>query len=774
MGGAALRFTAAVSGLVIFLLSASVIRGEDGCRVSYSSSWICGLQGSTLEMHCSYTPPSRTSEGVTVQRAFWFTDRQHGPPVDLRTDPGYAGRVQYSYHSNRCFLSISHLRASDSAVYRCAVFMFTTNQPDRKCTGQPGVRLSVTGIDPSARYLGSTAGVCGRIHTLCVVSTDPGLQVEVSKLQSCRVQTCKSAELTCQSGCLLPGPTFYSWYKNGEKMTVKGTTTIGGFFYPEESWSCAVRGYEELRSPPQCVYGQSCNVVTYHERSICAFRGSSVDISATYNSRSVTSKFWFSPRRSGRWKHLAKPEDLREESQYEGRVEVLDTERGQSTLRIKDLRESDSAEYRFKFTTRSFKGSSGLPGTTLTVKDPDVQVHVIWSPGGPKLICHSSCVPHVPRPSFGWYRNGTTKVKGEASLSYGGSVDPADSFSCAYQSRRSPPVYAPRVPSVSVSPSAEMMEGGSVNLTCSTDANPAANYTWYKDDGTSDPRLLSEEPQLVFSSIQSSDSGRYSCAAENQLGRKRHTSPPDGPRVPFVSMSSSGDIMKGSSVNLTCSTDANPAASYTWYKEDEDSPRASGQMFTITDFRAELSGNYYCEAQNEMGRSTSTLLLNVLGSGTWKSASVWTISAVLLAIVLLAAFLWRRRKKAEGGERPSNRAQSNMDPVHDATAAPAPRQRAEPLHYSSLRFPHRQEEALYWNIRSAPPRRQDQDQHQDQDQDQHQDLDQQQDQDLDQEVEYTAVRSDNACGAPRTRRQEDDVDLFALYTTIQKCAPSVI
>ncbi|XP_062420484.1 B-cell receptor CD22-like [Pungitius pungitius] len=228
-----------------------------------------------------------------------------------------------------------------------------------------------------------------------------------------------------------------------------------------------------------------------------------------------------------------------------------------------------------------------------------------------------------------------------------------------------------------------------------------------------------------------------------------------------MSMSSSGDIMKGSSVTLTCSADANPAANYTWYKEHEDSPRASGQMFTITDFRAEHSGNYYCEAQNEMGRSTSTLLLNVLGSGTWKSASVWTISAVLLAIVLLAAFLWRRRKKAEGGERPANRAQSNMDPVHDATAAPAPRQRAEPLHYSSLRFPHRQEEALYWNIRSAPPRRQDQDQHQDLD------LDLDQDQDLVQ-VEYTAVRSDNACGAPRTRRQEDNVDLFALYTKINK------
>uniref|UniRef100_UPI001A98AD77 B-cell receptor CD22-like n=1 Tax=Gasterosteus aculeatus aculeatus TaxID=481459 RepID=UPI001A98AD77 len=63
------------------------------------------------------------------------------------------------------------------------------------------------------------------------------------------------------------------------------------------------------------------------------------------------------------------------------------------------------------------------------------------------------------------------------------------------------------------------------------------------------------------------------------------------------SASPSAEMLEGDSVTLTCSTDANPAASYTWYKEHEDSPRASGQIFTITDFTAEHSGNYYCEAQ---------------------------------------------------------------------------------------------------------------------------------------------------------------------------------
>ncbi|XP_051801938.1 B-cell receptor CD22-like [Acanthochromis polyacanthus] len=80
--------------------------------------------------------------------------------------------------------------------------------------------------------------------------------------------------------------------------------------------------------------------------------------------------------------------------------------------------------------------------------------------------------------------------------------------------------YAPKRPSLSVSPSAEIMEGSSVTLTCSSDANPAANYTWYKRNGNPALQSLSNESQLIFSSIQSSDSGLYYCTVENVLGKR--------------------------------------------------------------------------------------------------------------------------------------------------------------------------------------------------------------------------------------------------------------
>ena len=77
------------------------------------------------------------------------------------------------------------------------------------------------------------------------------------------------------------------------------------------------------------------------------------------------------------------------------------------------------------------------------------------------------------------------------------------------------PSDARLTPSVSVSPSGEIIEGSSVTLTCSSDANPEAKYTWY--NGTD---VISGGRQLVFSSIQSSDSGEYYCTAESRMGKR--------------------------------------------------------------------------------------------------------------------------------------------------------------------------------------------------------------------------------------------------------------
>ncbi|XP_070683756.1 B-cell receptor CD22-like [Pempheris klunzingeri] len=797
--------TAAAGGFVVFLLSVSVIQAQNDWGVTYTSTNICALKGSSVELHCTYRYPSRIN-GIdsTVERTLWFTKLQDEEPVDLRTDPQYAGRVEYSYDVNGCTLRITDLRESDSAVYK---FRFITNQPGGKFIGSPGVTLTVTGF-----------------------------QVQVLKSKSCRIESCAWSELKCSSSCRLPSQSSYIWYKNGQKVLGKTSSHID-YVYSGDSYSCAVKGYEHLPSPSVCGYGYSCNRVTYTHRSICAFKGSSVNISSTYSSyRSITSKLWFRSEHSRQWVYQSRPKDLRKDPQYAGRVQVLETEGGRSTLRITELTERDSAQYHFKFTARSFDWRSSLPGTTLTVTDPDLQVQVIWSSTGPKLVCHSSCL--AGRTSFVWFEN-ETEIQGETFSSYLGHVDPTNWYSCAHETYRSLPVYAPvvpllmrppgdimrdssvtltcsssahppakytwyknnltlpnkgtqimfksiqssdsgeyyctaenelakttseyvfvnvkyapKLPSVSVSSFAEIVEGSSVTLTCSSDANPAANYTWYKEDQT----LLEGLKDIIhFSSISSNDSGIYHCQSENQYGRINSSSVcidvKYGPRLPSVSVSPSAEIVEGSSVNLTCSSDANPAATYTWYKEDEDSPTASGQIFTITDFRAEHSGNYYCEARNKRGFKKSALRLIVL-AGAWKSAAIGVTTAALLAVILIAVLLRIRRHKpfrlqCWGGERPDNRAQLKMGPV-SAAAQRRPEERQGDLHYASISFSPNEADALYSNIRPAWARRQREEESKEDD------------------VDYTTIKTDGASSAPGPTRQQHGEDSFALYSTVSR------
>uniref|UniRef100_A0A672ZHY3 Ig-like domain-containing protein n=1 Tax=Sphaeramia orbicularis TaxID=375764 RepID=A0A672ZHY3_9TELE len=206
---------------------------------------------------------------------------------------------------------------------------------------------------------------------------------------------------------------------------------------------------------------------------------------------------------------------------------------------------------------------------------------------------------------------------------------------------KSPP-DPPRLPSVSVSPSGQIVEGSSVTLTCTSDANPpVTKYTWYKR-GKNQPQSGGEGQQFVLSFIKSSDSGLYSCVAENSLEQKMSKfvhidvklSPPLLP---------SGQIVQGSSVTLTCTSDANPPVTkYTWYKEDEDSPKASGQNFTITDFRSEHSGNYYCEAQNSRGRQNSASHLIVVScdySTPWMFSSFIAILTIMIVRGIFSVYV---------------------------------------------------------------------------------------------------------------------------------------
>ncbi|MBN3307230.1 CD22 protein, partial [Amia calva] len=83
----------------------------------------------------------------------------------------------------------------------------------------------------------------------------------------------------------------------------------------------------------------------------------------------------------------------------------------------------------------------------------------------------------------------------------------------------------------------------------------------------------------------------------------------DAPKDTKVSVSPSGEIVEGSSVTLTCSSNANPPVqNYTWFKTNGAAvwEKGSGQSFTITEISSGDSGQYYCEAHNKHGAHNST------------------------------------------------------------------------------------------------------------------------------------------------------------------------
>ncbi|XP_064858215.1 uncharacterized protein LOC135560280 [Oncorhynchus nerka] len=185
----------------------------------------------------------------------------------------------------------------------------------------------------------------------------PGLQVKVTGGH-------QDKTLTCSTTCTLTDNPTYIWYKNGQHLNKPTSHQYSVNSYSSDSYSCAVKGHEDHHSPAVCVVGESCMNVTYTHQSICALKGSTVDVSCFYTHprwHNVTEVSWFNKWESGVTK------DLSLNPEYADRVEYHRQTEKDSTLRITDLRESDSTEYKFRFTSGKARWGYSFPGTTLTV-----------------------------------------------------------------------------------------------------------------------------------------------------------------------------------------------------------------------------------------------------------------------------------------------------------------------------------------------------------------------------------------------------------------------
>ncbi|XP_046694009.1 B-cell receptor CD22-like [Silurus meridionalis] len=256
----------------------------------------------------------------------------------------------------------------------------------------------------------------------------------------------------------------------------------------------------------------------------CAVKGSTVFMNGTYTHPTyvkVTNRFWVIDPVKG-----VEATDLRNESGYSGRVEYLGDEQNHFSLRLSDVNKSDEHDYCIR--VKGNKNYLFYPGIILRVTELRVEAPETVVEGNVTvLLCDTTCSPS-DTPAFIWYKDDIKiigkNISGNTLILKPTKAGDAGSYSCAvrgYEDLRSPAQnlsvkYRPRNISVYISPSGEIVEGSSVTLTCSADANPPVeNYTWFKG-----LKYVGNEKTYTISKISIEDSGDYKCKCINKVGHQ--------------------------------------------------------------------------------------------------------------------------------------------------------------------------------------------------------------------------------------------------------------
>nr|XP_055073684.1 uncharacterized protein LOC129453454 [Misgurnus anguillicaudatus] len=184
--------------------SSSVCVSNSGCwGVTYTSTRVCALVGSTVDIHSSYSHPT----GYTVEKTYWhLPNNKNSKYQDLREDHQFAGRVEFVGNT----LRIKDVNTSDSGEYR---FRIISNTSDG-FSGYPGVTLTVT-------------------DTQVISSPNPVIDGE-------------KVILSCSTKCTLDNKHTYIWYKNGQQVT-DGLRLLNKLYLDSinnkelQEYSCTVR-----------------------------------------------------------------------------------------------------------------------------------------------------------------------------------------------------------------------------------------------------------------------------------------------------------------------------------------------------------------------------------------------------------------------------------------------------------------------------------------------------------------------------------------------------
>uniref|UniRef100_A0A3B5QIV9 Ig-like domain-containing protein n=1 Tax=Xiphophorus maculatus TaxID=8083 RepID=A0A3B5QIV9_XIPMA len=317
--------------------------------------------------------------------------------------------------------------------------------------------------------------------------------------------------------------------------------------------------------------------------------------------------------------------------EYEGRITLF---RSTGSLELRNLKLSDSGEYIVSIQD----GINQKTGrTTLNVYEPVSNVNV--SPLSADLIEFNSsvslfCSSSGSSLSFLWMKD-SSEVTASDRVQINTNEENSNltivnvirndqgSYTChvsnLVSSVISDPVkisvsYGPDNVQIEVYPSKEHHEKGSdINLTCSADSSPSAEYQWFLNGD----KLTSSGPLLRLMNIQMNQSGNYICQAFNSKTLISQTSEPSPvsvhERVSNVKVTQDvTDLIEFSgSVSFSCSSSGS-SLSFLWMNSSSQittSDRVQitdgGSKLTIVNVNRYDDGSYSCNVSNPVSSAKS-------------------------------------------------------------------------------------------------------------------------------------------------------------------------
>ncbi|XP_039858178.1 uncharacterized protein LOC120715298 [Simochromis diagramma] len=579
-------------GLIFYI---SGVNGEE--------TRICAFKGSSVDLHCSH-------QHLTSSRK-WFTIYWDGYKY-IQSELSVDGQhVTYNMSEEKIpTLTINDLRESDANAYCC---MKTTDRPGR----------------------------CWYKRITLQVVTE--LQVKVIPATEGQTVT-----LMCSSSCpLTEKPAAYIWYKNREFLYEDWSPWYQELLSSEEAvtYSCAVKGYEDLRAPEVSVGSitETCFSVTYAKGRMCSSQQTSVDESCS----------------------ITYPREIhvqRTPAQHRGHIRLTCNS---SCFLTEPL---------ISFVWHENRKPTVKEGKQIqfSISHPDslsCAVKGLEDVRSADVCVNDSC----------WSLN---YVHSRICALEGSSVNISSKYSHPdYQQIQSKCWYK-------VKRNAE--EDVRRNLT------EDADHVEYDDS-------MKNQHILRLKKLKRDDSAeyRFTITTENEEVKQF-----DFPGVTLtvtelrVKMSPSAVVTEGQRVTLTCSTSCplTDNTNYIWYLNSRPlTPRENQNKHLILDpVSREDAGSYSCAVKTNKDISSAPKTLTVQSiTGTWTPAAAGG-SAALLVLVLLTVCWWIRTQRS-GNETMENFTYESFSP---------PLAEEEP-DYSEICLSKNKTETLYSTIQPFQPQEQD-------------------------------------------------------------------